>query len=60
MKLEYAILLSFGSINSLSFLIWWSFIVKILQKIYKIPVILLHAAHLMTRLTSVRPPVDLS
>ena len=50
----------FGSINPLFFLIWWSLIGKILQKIYKTPLILLHAARLMTRLTGVRPAVDLS
>ena len=56
---HYTILQSFGSINSLSFLIWWSWKVKILQKIYKTPLILLHAARLMTRLTGVRPAIDL-
>ena len=35
-------------------------IVKILWKIYKTPLILLHAALLKTCLTSVRPAVDLS
>ena len=34
-------------------------IVKILWKIYKTPMILLHAARLKTRLTGVRPTVDL-
>ena len=59
-KPEYTILWSFGSINPLLFLIRWSLIVKILQKIYKSPLILLHAARLMTRLTGVWPAVDLS
>ena len=60
MKPDYSILRSFGSINPLLLLIWWSLIDKILQKIYKTPLILFHAARLMTRLMGVRPAVDLS
>ena len=36
------------------------YIVKILQKINKTPLVLLHAARLMTRPTGVGPAVDLS
>ena len=51
MKPEQPILWSFGSINPLLFLLWVTLIlVKILQKIYKMPLILLHAARLMIRL----------
>ena len=56
-KPEYTI---FWFNNPLLLLLWWSIIVKILQKIYKNPLILLHAARLMTRLTGVWPMVDLS
>ena len=61
MKPEQPILWSFGSIDPLLFLLWVTLIlVKILQKIYKMPLILLHAARLMIRLTGVWPAVYLS
>ena len=51
---------SFGSIDPLQLLIWWSFMVKILQKIYKTSLILLHVARLKTQLIDVWPAADLS
>ena len=40
--------------------LWWGFIVKILQKIYETPLILLHVACRKTQLKDVRPNADLS
>ena len=50
---------SFDWSNALLLLMKWSSTVKILQKIYKLSLFLLHAARLVTRLTGVRPAVDL-